>query len=156
MTYRRGFRFQLRGGGILLAALLVAGCFASRPVATPADIDRLGTRHYPDRAGDEVTAGAVTALKVLGYAVITTNPRIRTSPRDVATTATGTTSTAQTYTEAVAWDIDVQADGAGSVLHAVPRATVNGQPMEQVYLSWAEANYAELMKEIDASLPAKK
>jgi hypothetical protein len=147
---------RLQGGALLLAALLGAGCFASRPVATPADLDRLGTRHYADRAREEVTAGAVTALKVLGYEVITTDPRIRTSPKDVATTATGTRSSAQTYTEAVAWDIDVQAEGAGSVLRATPRASVNGQPMEQVYVSWAETNYAQLMKEIDASLPAKK
>jgi hypothetical protein len=135
------------------------GCLPSKPVATPADLDRLGTRRYADHDRDAVMKATLTALKVLGYEVVTTDPRIRTSPRDVATTAhaqgAGNTAVAQGFTEAVAWDIDVRTDGAGAVLHAVPRATVNGQAMDQVWLDWAERNFGQLMNEIDASFGAK-
>ena len=50
--------------------------------------------------------------------------------------------------------IDVKAEGQGAFLRAVPRANVNGVAMEQVYVDWAERTFAELMKEIDASLPS--
>jgi hypothetical protein len=145
-------------GGLALAALVV-GCGMSKPVATPADFERLGTRHYADRGHDEVSAASVTALKILGYEIVTTDPRIRTAPKDVATTASGSSSgysaSAQSFTEAVAWDIDVQPEGSGTLLRATPRATVNGEPMPQVYEDWAERNFGTLMKEIDSSLPPK-
>jgi hypothetical protein len=141
-----------------------AGCFAtSKPVATPADLERLGTRQYPDRNAEEVSKAAVTALKLLGYEVVTTDPRIRTAPKPVATTTYGTAygaggvarANSQSYTEEVAWDVEVKAEGPGAFLRAVPRAAVNGTPMEQVYVDWAERTFGQLMKEIDASLPAK-
>jgi hypothetical protein len=40
-------------------------------------------------------------------------------------------------------------------VHAVPRASVNGIPMEQMYYDYAERTFGQLMKEIDSSLPAK-
>ena len=135
----------------------------SKPVATPGDLERLGTRTYRDRNPEDVTKAAVTALKLLGYDVVTTDPRIRTAPKPVATTSYGTARAAggvaqgssQTFTEEVAWDIDVKAEGQGAFLRAVPRAAVNGVPMEQVYVEWAERTFADLMKEIDASMPRK-
>ena len=134
--------------------------FASKPVASPADFERLGTRHYPDRSHDEVSAAAVTALKLLGYEIVTTDPRVRTAPKNVATTSSGTytetSGTAHSYTEAVAWDIDILPEGSGTLLRATPRATVNGEPMPQVYEDWAERNFGALMKEIDSNLPPKK
>jgi len=155
------------GGRLSVAALLLgawcAGCggmFASKPVATPADFERLGTRHYPDRGHDEVSTAVVTALKLLGYDVVTTDPRIRTAPKNVATTSSGTytetSGTAQSFTEAVAWDIDIQPEGSGTMLRATPRATVNGEPMTQVWEDWAERNFGALMKEIDGNLPPKQ
>ena len=134
--------------------------FASKPVATPADFERLGTRHYPDRSHDEVSAAVVTALKLLGYDVVTTDPRIRTAPKNVAVTSSGTytetSGTAQSFTEAVAWDVDILPEGPGTMLRATPRATVNGEPMTQVWEDWAERNFGALMKEIDTNLPPKK
>lgn len=98
----------------------------------------------------------VTALKILGYEVVTADPRIRTSPKAVSTMAAGSAYSATTYTEAVAWDIDVQSDAQGASVLAECRASLNGQPMEQVYLKWAEPNFKQLFKEIDANMPAKK
>jgi hypothetical protein len=144
---------------ILFLGLLITGCFSSRPVATAADLERLGTRHYTDRSPDEVAAAAGTALKLLGYQIVTTTPRIRTAPKDVATTALGTyganSGTARTYTETVAWDVDVHAEGASVTLRATPRAAVNGVPMDQVYIEWADRTFGELMREIDGNLPPK-
>jgi hypothetical protein len=127
-----------------------------RSVATPADLERLGTRRYTDRTTEEVGAAAVAALRLLGYQVVMTDPRIRTAPRDVGTTAVRGNNTAQLYTESVAWDVDVRADQSGVTLVAMPRATVNGEPMTQVYIGWAEKNFGQLMQEIDASLPQKR
>ena len=155
---------KLRKGVGLVALLASAWCVGcagqSKPVATPADFERLGTRHYPDRGHDEVVTAAVTALKLLGYEIVTTDPRIRTAPRDVATTTAASygeySGSAKSYTEAVAWDIEVTPEGGGTMLRAAPRATVNGEPMPQVYEDWAERNFGALMKEIDGNLPAKK
>ena len=147
---------------MLLVSTWWAACASAplKPVATPADFERLGTRHYPDRCHDEVATAAVTALKLLGYEVVTTDPRIRTAPRDVATTTAATygeyAGRANSFTEAVAWDIDVTPEGSGTMLRATPRATVNGEPMPQFYQDWAERNFGQLMKEIDGNLPAKK
>src|SRR5437763_2043035 len=106
---------KLRHSFVVVALLVGAWCsgcggmFASKPVATPADFERLGTRHYPDRSHEEVSAAVVTALRLLGYDVVTTDPRIRTAPKNVAVTANGTytetSGTTQSFTEAVAWDI---------------------------------------------------
>ena len=151
-------KLSLIASAAAATAALASGCMMmgpSRPVATAVDLQRLGTRAYPGRSPDQVAQASLTALKVLGYEVVTSSPRIRTAPKDVATTAAGTYSqtagTARSFTEAVAWDIDVEANGQGATLHATPRASVNGQPMEQVYVEWAERNFAQLMKEIDAS-----
>jgi hypothetical protein len=67
-----------------------------------------------------------------------------------------TSGTSQSFTESVAWDIDVRPGQQGTTLHAAPRASVNGIPMDQVYYDWAERTFNQLMHEIDASLPAKQ
>ena len=163
-----GVRSILRSSlaAVVLGAMLLGGCRHHRAagdqprspksVATAADLERLGTRHYTERSADEVSAAAVGALKLLGYEVVMTSPRIRTAPRDVGATAVRGNTTAQLYVEAVAWDVDVRADPQGVTLVAMPRATVNGEPMTQVYIGWAEKNYGQLMQEIDASLPQKR
>ena len=157
----------LRSLVVFAAVAGASGCFAtgpSKPVATPGDMERLGTRSYRDRSPEDVSKAAVTALKLLGYDVVTTDPRIRTAPKPVATTTYSSAhgaggvahGSAQSFTEEVAWDIDVKAEGQGAFLRAVPRANVNGVAMEQVYVDWAERTFAELMREIDASLPTAK
>jgi hypothetical protein len=159
--YTKILGFWMRGclGAMLLWGLLVAGCFSSPPVATAADLDRLGTRHYPDRSPADVTAAVGTALKLLGYQIVTTEPRIRTAPKEVATTAVGThgqySGSARTFTETVAWDVEVHSEGTGATLRATPRASVNGMPMDQVYIEWADRTFGELMREIDGNLPPK-
>ncbi|MFZ5892646.1 MAG: hypothetical protein ACOY0T_16425 [Myxococcota bacterium] len=136
-------------------ALALEGCFSTRRVATPAELEQLGTRKYPGKSREEVMKATVTALRLQGYEVVTTDPRIRTAPKAVATSAYGGYGRAQSFTESVAWDIEVEGDDSSAVLHATPRASVNGEPMEQVYYEWAERTFRELMKEIDASLSSK-
>jgi hypothetical protein len=149
--------------GALTLALVGPGCALTGPqkrVATPAELDQLGTKTYPGYGKDEVEKAVLTALKVQGYEVVTTEPRIRTSPKLVhvssAATYTETTGSASSFAESVAWDIDVKPGEPGPTLHAVPRASVNGMAMDQMYYDYAERTFGELMKEIDASLPAKK
>jgi hypothetical protein len=150
-------------GAILTVIVACAASCAFGPqkrVATPAEIDQLGTRSYPGYTKQQVDQAALTALKIQGYDVVTTEPRIRTSPKlvHVSSTAsyTDTSGTSQTFGESVAWDIDVADADGGPKLHAVPRASVNGMAMEQMYYDYAARTFGELMKDIDASLPAKK
>jgi hypothetical protein len=141
----------------------VAGCGAlmgpQKRVATPAELDQLGTKTYPGYTKEDVQKAALTALKVQGYDVVTTEPRIRTSPKlvHVSSSATYTehTGSSQTYGESVAWDIDVIDGKDGATVHAVPRASVNGVPMDQMWYDYAERTFRDLMKEIDVSLPEK-
>jgi hypothetical protein len=141
--------------------MLSAGCMMGqgKKVATPADLQQLGTRSYPTHSREEVVAATVTALKLLGYEVVTTDPRIRTAPKlqGVTSSATYTETSGQStaYAESVAWDIDVTPEGQGAKVHAEPRASVNGQAMEQVWYDWAAKHYGELFKEIDGSFGAK-
>jgi hypothetical protein len=128
-------------------------------VATPAELDQLGTKTYPGYSKDEVQQAVMTALKVQGYEVVTADPRIRTSPKLVHVSSSASygaySGSATSYAESVAWDIDVTTTDAGATVHAVPRASVNGIAMEQMYYDYAQNTFGQLMKEIDASLPAK-
>jgi hypothetical protein len=150
--------------GAIFICATVAGCAAlmgpQKRVATPAELEQLGSRTYPGYTKDQVTQATMTALKVQGYEVVTTEPRIRTSPKLVHVSAsssyTETSGSSQSFAESVAWDIDVIEGQEGTSVHAVPRASVNGIPMEQMYYDYATRTFGELMKDIDASLPAKK
>jgi hypothetical protein len=147
--------------GVFLLSLLHAGCGGApaRRTASAADMQTLGTKSYPTHSQDEVVQAAVTALKVLGYDVVASEPRIRTAPKLAAVSTQAVygdySGHSQTFAESVAWDIDVTSEGSGAKLHAVPRASVNGMPMEQVYYDWATTHFQELFKEIDASFGAK-
>ena len=155
---------RLRSGILCAIIGCAAGCAAlmgpQKRVATPAELDQLGTKSYPGYSKGDVQQAALTALKVQGYEVVTTEPRIRTSPKlvHVSSSATYTehTGASQSFAESVAWDIDIAESKESATVHAVPRASVNGVPMEQMYYDYAERTFGELMKEIDASLPAKR
>ena len=148
---------------IVAAAAMVMSCMGlmgpQKRVATPAELDRLGTRSYPGYAKADVQQAAMTALKVQGYEVVTMEPRIRTSPKLVHVSSSARYSeysgSSQSFAEMVAWDIDVQDGPQGATLHAVPRASVNGVAMDQMYFDYAERTFSELMKDIDGSLPAR-
>jgi len=150
--------------GILVAIVLgAAGCALMGPqkrVATPAELDQFGTRTYPGYEPKEVRQAAITALKVQGYEIVTEEPRIRTSPKLVHVSGQSsyseTSGSSQSFAESVAWDIDLKAVEQGTNLRAVPRASVNGIPMEQMYYDYAERTFSQLMREIDGSLPAKR
>lgn len=158
---------------VLYCAASVCGAISchrsapERPVATAADIQRLGTRDYPGRSREDVVDAVVTTLRLQGYEIVTTDPLVRTSPRRVATTTVGAgsgsyaagsyrdTYGAQSFTEEVAWDISVEPIANGARLHATPRASVNGQPMDQFFRDWAERNFTALLREIDNTLATK-
>src|SRR6185369_6224229 len=100
-------------GSVVVSAMLL-GCFAAGPkkrVATPAELDQFGTRTYAGYDKAAVQQAAVTALKVQGYEVVTTEPRIRTSPKLVHVSTQAQYSdyagSSQSFAEMVAWDIDV-------------------------------------------------
>lgn len=146
----------LRLLSVAALTLLAAGCYG-RPVASPEQLDALGTRQYPDYSVDEVREAVEVGLRLDGYRIVATEPLIRTEPKLVSVTASATGSygvaTAQSYGEEVAWDIKVSESDGVATVEAQHRATVNGMAMDQVYLSWAESNYARLFDLIESSLP---
>jgi hypothetical protein len=153
--------------GACVAHMAFVGCATAPPhrrVATPAELSQMGTRTYAGYSNEQVRRAALTALKVQGYEIVTEEPRIRTSPKLVNVTGSvsggaGSVTYAantNTYAEAVAWDIDVNGGSAGPTLRAVPRASVNGMAMDQMYYEYAVRTFSELMREIDSSLPPKQ
>jgi hypothetical protein len=160
MKESAGLISSITGALLLCATLAACATGPQKRVATQAELDQFGTRTYPGYGKEQVQQAAVTALKVQGYEVVTTEPRVRTSPKLVhlssASSYTDYSGSSRSFAESVAWDIDVEDGQTGAKLHAVPRASVNGMAMEQMYYDYAERTFGELMKEIDGSLPAKK
>ena len=90
----------------------------SKPGATPGDSGAVWAPEATlDRSPPDVSKQRWTALKLLGYDVVTTDPRIRTAPKPVATTTYSSAhggrrrrcTAARSHSRPqVAWDIDVK------------------------------------------------
>lgn len=148
-----------------LACVLVC-CALCTPFATgcmrtitPAEIQQLGTKPYPGQSRSSVARAAVAALKALGFEVVAdqTAPRIRTAPKLIQVIATGSAYSATTISDALAWSVEVTADGKGCVLHAEPRAYRNSQPLDDTEMGYdyMDRAFKDLFREIDDNLAAK-
>jgi hypothetical protein len=140
-------------GGIVT---MTSGCVTyqnKKNLVTLPELKPMGTRTYPGLTGDQAEQAVTTALKVLGYEIVTTSPRIRTAPKNMITAAYYYSSSAVALIQAVAWDITVTSSDKGTTIVAEPHPTMNGQPMDKVYKDWAATNFNELFKEIEAAVP---
>jgi hypothetical protein len=105
-----GLKLRVEILGALAVCATAVSCAAlmgpQKRVATPAELDQLGTRTYPGYSKADVEQAALTALKVQGYEIVTTVPRIRTSPKLVHVSAsssyTETSGSSQSFAESVA------------------------------------------------------
>jgi hypothetical protein len=147
---RRSFVF----GSLALAAV---GC--GRTI-TADQVKALGKRTYPGRSRAELVGASSIALKTLGYEVVVEDAEsgvIKTAPKPLVATASGTSTSAIAVTNDLAWMIEVTADGDGVAVQATPRATSGGQAYEGPYnADYMEKAIVDLFKEIESNLkPAK-
>jgi hypothetical protein len=139
-----------------VALVSATGC--GRTV-TPDELDRLEARSYEGHGKAEVLKATVTALRSLGYEVVSVDKasgRIKTAPKTVVVHAARTSSSTAVATgDAVAWTIDVSAASGGARMHAEPRLYSAGQNVEATRLSetYAQRLFSTLYGEIDTSLP---
>jgi len=141
--------------GFALSATLATGCMRT---ITPAEIQQLGTKAYPGHSRAQVARAAMAALKVLGFEVVAdeTAPRIRTAPKLIQVHATGSAYSATTISDALAWSLEITAEGNGCVVHAQPRGYRNSQPLDdtEIGYDYMDRAFKELFREIDENLAA--
>ncbi len=135
-------------------AATMSGCEARR-MASAADVERLGTKHYPGRKPNDVRRAVVTALKLQGYTIVTESPRVRTAPKPIAVHAVGGGGRAVGFDETMAWDVDVGASSGGATARLHMRGQIRGQPMSGLFYDYVEQNCNAIFADVDASLAAR-
>ncbi len=151
----RALCLSLIASACALSASTLTACDPPRPpIASPADLQRLGSRYYGGYSREAGLHAAVTALRILGYEIVTTDPRIRTAPKPLSVTAVGNRYSAHTVMESVAWEIDVQEGGGRVVFNATWHLYFNGTESQNFYLEMAEGAYNQLYSEIERNFPS--
>jgi hypothetical protein len=133
-------------------SVTLTGCEPTQRLASPADLTRLGMRQYPRHQPSDVRRAIVTSLKVQGYEVVTETPRVRTAPKLLAIHGVRGGGVAQAVQETIAWDIDVQPAGDGTIVQARLQGAVSGEPLKGFYYEHAERNCKALFRDLDDSL----
>lgn len=136
----------------LAVATSTVGCEPPRRVASPAEVEQLGTKQYPAHRPQDVRRAVVTALKLQGYEVVTESPRVRTAPKAIAIHAVGGGGRAIGFDETIAWDVDVEPSARGAIVRAQIRGQINGQPMKGLFYDYVERNCKALFADLDQSL----
>lgn len=136
---------------VATAASVLTGC--TPRVASAAELDQLGTRSYARSVAD-VRGAVVTALKLQGYEVVTTTPRIRTAPKPIAVHAIGGGGRAVGFEETMAWDVDVTGTPSGASVHAQLRGQIGDSPMKGVFYDYADNAFRDLFTKVEESLGA--
>ncbi|HEY3495141.1 MAG TPA: hypothetical protein VGK73_10665 [Polyangiaceae bacterium] len=133
----------------------LAGC--GRTI-TAAEVQTLGKRPFPGRTRAEVVKASVIALRTLGYEVIVSDEatgQVKTAPKQMVVTASGSANTAVAVSNDLAWMLEVSEAPDGVVVQATPRATSGGQSYDGPYnADYMEKVIADLFKEIQSNLPA--
>lgn len=141
-------------GMALVLALSSCATTPTRAVATPANIQLLGDRTIPQRSPDEVRQAAVTALRLMGFEIVTVTPRIRTNQRVAGVTAVASAYQAQAFAETIAWEVGVDATPSAAAVTARLHHYVNGMESPEIWVDTAEQYYNQLYREIRSNLPA--
>lgn len=140
---------------VSLVALAVVGLGGCRP-ATAAELQDWGTRTYAGTTKAQAYRASLAALRSLGYDIAATDnaAQIRTAPKLVTVTATGSQYSAQAVENSLAWDIDVTGSPQGIVIHATPRGYSAGQAVDGTHLqaSYMKKAFETLFGEIERDL----
>jgi len=94
----------------------------------------------------------VKALTILGFNVVTDEPRIRTAPKAMAVGGTVYSRTVESF----AWDISIEETPNGVKISPKPRGWVNGQAMTSFSPGWVGQAARQLYEEIEGILPRPK
>ena len=142
-------------------ALLTGGTFLSGcgRTITPDQVKALAKRSYAGRKRDELVKASVIALKTLGFQVVVEDAEsgvVKTAPKPLVATASGSASTAIAVTNDLAWTIEVTPAGEGVDVQATPRASSGGPSYDGPYdADYMEKAVADLFKEIESNLKPK-
>jgi hypothetical protein len=141
---------------LILGGAFLAGC--GRTI-TPDQLKAISKRSYPGRTSDDLRKASVTALKTLGFDVVVDDAEsgvIKTAPKPLVATASGTATSAIAVTNDLAWTIEVTKAGEGVDVQATPRASQGGQTYDGPYdADYMERAVADLFKEIESNLKPK-
>ena len=152
--YRVRMLIRTVAAAVVAGALLVA---CGMPMS-PAQLAQHETHPYPGRTKSQVFTAATSALRSLGYEIVTSDAasgRIKTAPKLVTVTAYGSSSTAVASDNSLAWTLEVSGDGDGAMLHAEPRGYTAGNLVEASRMngSFLERSFATLYGEIEDDMP---
>jgi hypothetical protein len=143
---RRTFVFAVAG-------FVLAGC--ARTI-TAEQVKALGKRSYAGRSRADLVSASAIALKTLGYTVVVADAEsgmVKTAPKPLVATASGTATSAVAVTNDLAWMIEVTAEGDGVAVQATPRASSGGQAYEGPFVAdYMEKAIVDLFKEIESNL----
>jgi len=139
------------------AITLLGGC--ARTI-TAAQVNALGKRTYAGQTREALVKASAVALKTLGYEVVVEDAEsgvIKTAPKPLVATASGTATTAIAVTNDLAWMIEVTGTSDGVAVQATPRASSGGQSYDGPFdADYMEKAIIDLFKEIESNLkPAK-
>jgi hypothetical protein len=153
---RRRWLLALGSLGLLAGSALLAGC--GRTI-TPDQVKALAKRSYPGRDRGELVKASVTALKTLGFEVVVEDAEsgiVKTAPKPLVATASGTATTAIAVTNDLAWTIEVATASEGVDVQAIPRASSGGQSYDGPYdADYMEKVIVDLFLEIESNLGPK-
>lgn len=111
-----------------MVSLGLPACLPRPRAATPQEVRAYCSHLFRGRSAEEVLQAGVIALKLQGYEVVTTEPRVRTEPKLVGVSAYGDRWGASAYATSVAFDLSATETEGGTVAFAAPSVTVNGMP----------------------------
>jgi len=141
---------------LLTGGTLLGGC--ARTI-TPDQVKALAKRSYAGRNREELMKASVTALKTLGFEVVVEDAEsgiVKTAPKPLVATASGTATSAIAVTNDLAWTIEVAKAGEGVDVEATPRASSGGASYDGPYdAEYMEKSISDLFKEIESNLKPK-
>ena len=149
----RALRAALVALAIVCATAPMVAC---RPV-TAAELQDWGTRTYAGTTKAAAFKASFSAVRALGYDVASVDAgagQVRTAPKLVVVTASGSQYSAQAVEQSLAWDIDVTQGSQGIVVHATPRGYSAGQaiPATRLSASYAKQAFETLFGEIERDM----
>jgi hypothetical protein len=145
-----------------VSATTIACGGPSYKVMSPADIQQMGTKQYP-QTPEVVFKATAQALETLGYKVTVASPekgKLKTAPKTIMSTAVASgnrySAVASSTEDGLGWDITIAANGNGTAVVAAPKAYSNGVDLSDqpsaITQEAVEPHFRTLFRELDSNL----
>lgn len=152
-----------------LLLMAVSSCAHYTPY-TPQQLEAKGTHRLHGLDVPAAVEAVAVSLTTLGYRVTLKDPQrglVKTSAKSIMTSSTTTasggpyaaTATSEMVEDGLAWAIQVEADGTGSVVRATPRGFRNGSEIHDEGMWVAEVmdpKFRDLWAELDSTTGIKR